>query len=477
MTRSKIALAIGLALAAHYAAAADTAFDNFTPLSGSSPANPVNSPLEATPLTLSSPNFSQRTIADRTTQLNNGEFNSGNWDMITINENGPEAGRYLFSVFETGQAGIHRTDLQTGTTETIWQSPTSTAPFNHVAFDASYWTPWGTYITAEENWSTAAGGATDNPYGRLFEVTNPLKASGTVDVVHRNVIPRTSHEGIQFDSAGSMYFIDELNGGSLYRYTSAAGIGDDYFAAGTTAVLRIGDGNTPNATGAATWVDFTDAAGAALAGAITITDPLFVESVDARNTTDLAAFKGTDYQRPEDLQIQIASTGDELLYMTTTTTNQIYAFNVTTGVMSLFADTNTIDLATGVAVGGGAGGLASPDNLAIDAAGNIYIIEDQPGGQADIWFAKDINLDGDLLDAGEGLALWASMDTAGAEPTGLYFDPFDPNRAWVNIQHPSSGVDRLIEITAAPVPVPAALPLLISALGGLGFLGMRRKTS
>jgi len=33
--------------------------------------------------------------------------------------------------------------------------------------------------------------------------------------------------------------------------------------------------------------------------------------------------------------------------------------------------------------------------------------------------------------------------------TGLYFDPKDKRRAWVNIQHPASGNDRTIEITIA----------------------------
>jgi secreted PhoX family phosphatase len=35
----------------------------------------------------------------------------------------------------------------------------------------------------------------------------------------------------------------------------------------------------------------------------------------------------------------------------------------------------------------------------------------------------------------------------GSEFTGLYFDPTDKRRAWVNIQHPASGNDRTIEIT------------------------------
>jgi uncharacterized protein len=37
----------------------------------------------------------------------------------------------------------------------------------------------------------------------------------------------------------------------------------------------------------------------------------------------------------------------------------------------------------------------------------------------------------------------------GSEFTGLYFDPADKRRAWVNLQHPASGVDRTIEITTA----------------------------
>ena len=92
--------------------------------------------------------------------------------------------------------------------------------------------------------------------------------------------------------------------------------------------------------------------------------------------------------------------------------------------------------------------LASPDNLAIDHDGNIYVIEDRNGGvDNDIWFAKDRNHDGDLNDPGEGLARWASNGTVGSEFTGLYFDPKDKRRAWVNIQHPASGNDRTIEIT------------------------------
>ena len=257
--------------------------------------------------------------------------------MNTVNETGPHKGSHLFTPFESGQSGIQRTDLATGETETIFYSP---APGDYVRWDASFWTPWGTYLTAEEEWCDDPTGCKTNPYGRLFELTNPLTADSVTetggeeaDLQHRNVIPRVSHEGIQFDKNLNMYFIDELNGGSLYKYTSAASWGQiksgraGYFDAGQTSVLRVGDGNTPNATGAYTWVPITDANGDALPGALTVTDPNGVTSVDGRNTTDKPQFKGTDYQRPEDLQIQTVK-GVERLYMATTTTNEVYALNL-----------------------------------------------------------------------------------------------------------------------------------------------------
>jgi uncharacterized protein len=431
-----------------------TRFEDFAPLTAS--AGPTAD--EATPISFGNAAFRQRSIADRAAQLAAGVPNTGAWDMLTINEAGQEKGRFLFSVFESGQAGVQRHDLATGQTDTVWQS---LAPLDHVAFDAAYWTPWNTLITAEESWSTAAGGAT-SPYGRLFELKNPTTAPGIVNplaadsndaahFVHQNVIPRTSHEGIQFDKDGNMYFIDELNGGCIYKYVSAAEMSKvhngtaDYFAAGQTFVLRVDDGTTPNAVGAYQWIPITDARGVGLPGALTITDVRGVTSVDGRNTTDLPAFKGTDYQRPEDLQIQWLSDGREFLYVATTTTNEVYRLDLAAQTISVFANRNTLDLATGAAVGGG---LTSPDNLAIDHDGNVYIIEDRNGGSDDdIWFARDLNKDGDLSDAGEGLGRWASNGTPGSEFTGLYFDPRDKRRAWVNIQHPSSSNDRTIEIT------------------------------
>jgi len=72
------------------------------------------------------------------------------------------------------------------------------------------------------------------------------------------------------------------------------------------------------------------------------------------------------------------------------------------------------------------------------------VVEDQPGGVEDIWFTVDRNGDG----VAEAMGKWASLSTVGAESTGLYFDRFRPDLAYVNVQHPDSGVDRTIMFLA-----------------------------
>ncbi len=434
-------------------------FSNFTPLAASVPGG---SRPETSPFALSSPQFVQRSISANDRGPQNGGVKLGdNWDMITANENGPSAGRYFFAPYETGTAGVRRFDRETGQSVTI----VAEGAQGFVSGDASRWTPWGTYLTAEESWGT---GSTK---GRLFEVTNPLAAPGSVNFVSRNVLPRVAHEGLVFDAQNNLYFVDEFNGGAIYKYVSATpNNGSTYFDAGQTFVLKVGAGTVFEEVGAAAWVPITDATGAALPGVPTVTIG-GVTVVDGRAAADFVG--ATNLNRPEDLEIQTLADGTQRIYFGTTDSHKVYSLDVTAGAtprLRIFFDQNTIDAATGLLVGTG---FSKPDNIAIDAKGNIYVVEDIGDISTegfDIWFAFDEDRDG----IAEKIGRWASLSTTGAEPSGLYFDKFNPNLAYINVQHAGSDIDRMIEISAVPEPSSAALSLV-----GMGLVGLvlRRKWS
>ena len=458
-----LSLAAGLIaiVAATDANASPIGFDNFTPL----PSSAIGGSLpENKPLLLSSPHFRQTTLTANDLRPANGGVKLGdNWDMNTVNENGPSAGRYLFHPYETGTAGVMRFDRQTGKGVTIVAEGTQ----GFVNGDASRWTPFGTYLTAEESWNGSSK-------GRLFEITNPLAAAGSVNFVQRNVLPRIAHEGLTFDSANNLYFVDENASGAIYRYTSATPKnGATFFDAGQTFVLKVAGGGNFEATGSATWVPITDASGKALPGIPTVSaDGL--TSVDGRAAAD--AVGATAFNRPEDLEIQTLSDGTQRIYFGTTDTHKAWALNVTDASapqINIFFDQSTIDAATGLPVGTA---FMNPDNFAIDAKGNLYILEDigsiAGGGEGfDIWFASDADRNG----VAESIGRWASLSTVGAEPTGFYFDPLRPNVAYLDVQHAGSDVDRTIQISA--VPEPGTVSLLLAGFAGLMFFGWSRRTT
>lgn len=452
-----LSVAVLATLASPAFALGNTLFDDVAPLTGANTPIPVGSPLEATNALLLPAGLSQQSLLSRSdinpdlSLLSTGRA----WDMIDSNRSGPDAGRYLFFPFEpSNQAGPNtasgamRYDTLTGTGTTIVAVGTQ----NWQRGDASRWAPWGGWITGEENFNP--GAAASAPTGRLFEVTDPVTSgAGSAHLEQRNnLIPRVSHEGLAFDNLNNLYFVDENGSGSIYKFESAnpnATNGDDFFAAGTTYAMKVGAGGNQSASGSYTWE---------------VLDPF---DADGRRAADNVG--ATGYSRPEDLELMTLASGEQALVFAATGTHDVWTLNLAQNTVNQFVTRDTIDIATGAAVGNL---LSSPDNLAIDADGNIYIIEDQGAGSADIWLAKDLNGDG----IAEYIQRWAAMQVTGAEPTGLFFDPFNPNVAYVNIQHPGSDNDRLVMITAA-VPEPETYAMMLAGLGMIGSMARRRMSS
>jgi len=162
-----------------------------------------------------------------------------------------------------------------------------------------------------------------------------------------------------------------------------------------------------------------------------VTDP----SISARQAANQAG--ATDYLRPEDAEIIGPN-----LYFATTTDSRVLQIPLTT-------DTPVITEFAGVNVGNVAResinpthGLRSPDNLASDSAGNLYIVEDN--SPSDVWVATpDQNGDG----ISDSVALFATLTTPGAEGTGIYFARTMPKTLLINVQHAADSNDMTIAIS------------------------------
>ncbi len=366
------------------------------------------------------------------------------WDMVAFDE----TGEYVFIPHETAVgAGATRYSIADDTAETIfagdmgglegdWSSDWG-------AFDPATFTPNGTLLLGEE-WSGE---------GKIMEILNPK--APVEEIVYRELesIANVSHEGLRFSKDGNtLFYVDEWNSGSLYKIEFTTP-GD--YTSGQTFVLSVdafdgvpsdlwSDASNADAvrTGLATWVPMTDEEGTPL----TDIDPFMNGATNDPRSNDNTRggrpaadeLGATPYGRPEDMEVGMLKNGNEVVYFAATSERTIYSVELlskTRAKVRVFAsDADTPknkDFLPTTAV------LNSPDNLAQDALGNIYIIEDAPNGSdvgGDIWFARDVDSDG----VAESVDHFLSIQVDGAEATGMIWNPEKPTQFVVAVQHPDS---------------------------------------
>lgn len=421
----------------------------FTPLTQSAAVaspnhiNELNSPWQA-PAGISQTNLTsvskiEADITRQSTVRASGLGSSASmWDMVAYDA----TGKFIFIPHETMYgAGVTRYDIDNDLAEVLFKGDEGGLNNNWSndwgAFDPSLWTPHETLFLAEE-WSGQ---------GRLMEVLNPMDAASNIQVRELTSIPNVSHEGLRFSKdAKTLYFIDEDNSGSIYKIVFS---NKNDFTKGQVFVLSVDafDGNpganyndaanaAASRTGAATWVALTDKAG----NALTEQDPFSNEGGSGARAGRLAAdeLNGTPYGRPEDVEVGTLANGNEVLYFTATSEATVYSVEMQgrhqAQVRVFLSDAGTpknTGFAPTTAV------INSPDNLAQDALGNIYVIEDSPNSSdvgGDIWFAEDLDNDG----VAESVHHFLSLQADGSEATGMIFNPAKPTEFVVSVQHPDS---------------------------------------
>jgi secreted PhoX family phosphatase len=339
--------------------------------------------------------------------------------MNSVNETGRHAGRYLYRTHEVDNGGaVTVVDLVTGDVKVIAQAtdgdpgdligPTFPEFTTGKDLDGIRWTPWGTLLFAEED-----------PLGKLYEMYfDENDPSEAIDVKLRDKVGLTCHEGIETGTDGSVYVINEFNGGSIFKF-----VPDRYgdLSSGQLYALQIqgidaadqlyDDGsNDDKHVGPFEWValDENDIS-------LPEDDASCADGVQA--AADVA--DATQYGRPEDLE-RIGP----VLYVANTSEDRVLAIDLNHQVVSAFVTKG--DNAPG---GNGNPNFNNPDNLAQGPDGRLWIVEDTTG--SDIWVA-DRDRDGD--GKADGVYQFAAILDSGAEGTGIYFGK-DPQTLFVNIQH------------------------------------------
>ena len=394
---------------------------SFTPLSSSAWQEMTADPavLHTRPLKLPA-GFSQHILSDET-HLD--IYKGNDWtDMQVLNEDGKDAGRYLYRTHEVRRHNDRHRDGREGGAVSVVDRVSGQANLfatreDWEAIDGLLWTPWNSLLVTEEQ---KHKGSPDPDYpdaarGLVYELfPDPDDPARVARILARPLLGSLTHEGIEHDAQGNIYVIDEDDAGAIYRFVPEHP-GD--LASGLLFALRVADDRQ---TGPAEWIPLQ----------------LDRKTFDARKAARIAG--ATAFCRPEDLE-RIGKT----LYVALTCEDRDGA------VLSIRLGTENPDVHYFVKPGKNVAaensrlrktGFRHPDNLADGPDGRLWITEDNAPG--DIWVASpDSDGDGNS----DRVELFASLRDEDGEPSGIYFGG-TPSELFVAIQHSSTGNDKTLVI-------------------------------
>jgi hypothetical protein len=116
--------------------------------------------------------------------------------------------------------------------------------------DGIVWTPWGTVLlpkTATLCLPWIIGAIRGLLYELKLDKKDPTKAES---IKVRPMLGSVSHEGIEFDSEGNVYVIDENGPGAIFKFIPKK-YGD--LSDGQLYALKLDDSSNPDRVGPAEW--------------------------------------------------------------------------------------------------------------------------------------------------------------------------------------------------------------------------------
>ncbi len=269
-------------------------------------------------------------------------------------------------------------------------------------------TPWGSWITSEENVDTPAnGGGRQQFHGYNFEV--PASATGPVEAVPLKAMGRFNHEAVAVDpETGYVYETEDRGDGLFYRFIP--NVLGKLAEGGKLQALRIGTtsssaGSINTSSGFSTGQTWTNIS--------------WVDIPNPDPTTDNVRTQGRNLGAARFARGEGIWYGNGEIYFCCTSggpgsRGQVFRYVPATNTLDLFVQSPSATT------------LRAPDNICVAPFGDLIICEDGAAPN----FLRGVTPDGQLYDLARN-----TLGSGSSEFAGACFSP-DGQTLFVNMQSP-----------------------------------------
>jgi secreted PhoX family phosphatase len=313
-------------------------------------------------------------------------------------------------------------------------------------------TPWGTFLTCEENFHAYYGNAVYDDKGLRTvkeaksalawdrKIKNPPEHYGwvceidprTSQIVKHPSLGRFAHEGatvaLATNNCAVVYMGDDAGDEHFYKFVAST---PNQLTEGQLYVAKLSSNPAETENGNGEWME------------ISLKNPLLKSKF--KNHTELMVrvreaakiLGATPLDRPEDCEIDPLTKN---IYLACTNNAKYKRYNgYILKVIEDHAQHESLHFKWDVFMKGGTTEMSCPDNLAFDAKGNLWISTDMPEDEKELYGKYGNNSLFLCPTSGDhaGKAIRVAVAPKDAELTGIWFGQ-DQESLFLSVQHPGS---------------------------------------